>query len=44
VTREGCEILTLLATEEARARQLLSTGRVVADGDSHEVEGVRAHT
>jgi methionyl aminopeptidase len=44
VTREGCEILTLLATEEARARQLLSAGRVVSGGDSQEVEGVRAHT
>jgi methionyl aminopeptidase len=44
VTREGCEILTLLATEEARARQLLSSGRIVSSGGSHEVEGVRAHT
>ncbi len=43
VTREGREILTLLASEEARARQLLS-GRVVPGGDGHEVEGVRAHT
>jgi methionyl aminopeptidase len=43
VTREGCEILTLLASEEARARQLLS-GRVVPGGDTHEAEGVRAHT
>jgi methionyl aminopeptidase len=42
VTREGCEILTLLASEEARARQLLA-GRV-ASGDSPETEGVRAHT
>jgi methionyl aminopeptidase len=44
VTREGSEILTLLATEETRARQLLSGGRMVSGGDSHEVEGVRAHT
>ena len=44
VTREGREILTLLAVEEDRARQLLSTGRVVSDGDGHEAEGVRAHT
>jgi methionyl aminopeptidase len=44
VTREGCEILTLLATEEARARQLLSSARIVSSGGSHEVEGVRAHT
>jgi methionyl aminopeptidase len=44
VTREGCEILTLLATEEARARELLSTGRVPSSGDRHEAEGVRAHT
>jgi methionyl aminopeptidase len=43
VTREGCEILTLLATEEARARQLLS-GRPVVGGDHHEAEGVQAHT
>ena len=43
VTRDGREILTLLATEEARARQLLSAGRV-GSGDSHEAEGVRAHT
>jgi methionyl aminopeptidase len=43
VTRDGREILTLLATEEARARQLLSTGRV-GSGDNHEAEGVRAHT
>ena len=27
VTREGCEILTLLASEEARAKQLLAAGR-----------------
>ena len=44
VTREGCEILTLLAADEARARQLLSTGRIVSNGGSHEVEGARAHT
>jgi len=43
VTRDGREILTLLATEEVRARQLLSAGRV-GSGDSHEAEGVRAHT
>jgi methionyl aminopeptidase len=43
VTREGCEILTLLASEEARARQLLA-GRIVPGGDSPETEGVRAHT
>jgi methionyl aminopeptidase len=43
VTREACEILTLLASEEARARQLLA-GRVVPGGDSPETEGVRAHT
>jgi hypothetical protein len=52
VTREGCEILTLLAAEEARARQLL--GRPVVDGDradaarvstaSDEAEGVQAHS
>ena len=44
VTRDGREILTLLAVEEDRARQLLSTGRVVSGGDGHEAEGVRAHT
>jgi methionyl aminopeptidase len=43
VTREACEILTLLASEEARARQLLA-GRVAPGGDSPETEGVRAHT
>jgi methionyl aminopeptidase len=43
VTREGCEILTLLASEDARARQLLASGRIVS-GDSPESEGVRAHT
>jgi methionyl aminopeptidase len=43
VTRDGREILTLLATEEARARQLLSAGRD-GSGGSHEAEGVRAHT
>jgi methionyl aminopeptidase len=42
VTREGCEILTLLASEEARARQLLSEARI-ASGTGHEA-GVRAHT
>jgi methionyl aminopeptidase len=44
VTREGREILTLLATDEARARELLSAGRVVSNGGGHEAEGVRAHT
>ena len=43
VTREACEILTLLASEEARARQLLA-GRIAPGGDSPETEGVRAHT
>jgi methionyl aminopeptidase len=43
VTREGCEILTLLASEEARAKQLLA-GRIVPGSDSPETEGVRAHT
>ena len=43
VTRDRCEILTLLASDEARARQLLA-GRVVSGGDSPETEGVRAHT
>ena len=43
VTREGCEILTLLASEDARVRQLLVSGRMVS-GDSPETEGVRAHT
>jgi methionyl aminopeptidase len=42
VTREGREILTLLAAEEARVRQLLSAG--AAYGDRHDAEGVRAHT
>ena len=44
VTREGREILTLLATDEARARELLSAGRVVSNGSGREAEGVRAHT
>jgi methionyl aminopeptidase len=44
VTREGREILTLLATDEARARQLLSAARLESGGDSRETEGVRAHT
>jgi methionyl aminopeptidase len=44
VTREGREILTLLATDEARARELLSAGRVVSGSGGHEAEGVRAHT
>ena len=44
VTREGWEILTLLAVEEARARQLLAAGRVVPNGNAGETEGVRAHT
>ena len=43
VTRDRCEILTLLPSDEARARQLLA-GRVVSGGDSPETEGVRAHT
>ena len=43
VTREGCEILTLLASEDARAKQLLASGRI-ASGKSPETEGVRAHT
>ncbi len=43
VTREGCEILTLLASEEVRAKQLLA-GRIVPGSDSPETEGVRAHT
>jgi methionyl aminopeptidase len=43
VTRDGREILTLLAADEDRARQLLSFGRVVSDG-SPDAEGVRAHT
>ncbi|HEU4691667.1 MAG TPA: type I methionyl aminopeptidase [Vicinamibacterales bacterium] len=43
VTREGCEILTLLAAEEARAKQLLA-GRIVPGGDARESEGVRAHS
>jgi methionyl aminopeptidase len=42
VTREGREILTLLAAEEARARELLA-GRIVG-GTGHEAEGVRAHS
>ncbi len=42
VTRDGCEILTLLATDEARAKQLLSG--VAPGGDRPETEGVRAHT
>jgi methionyl aminopeptidase len=44
VTREGREILTLLATDEARARDLLSGGRVASGSGGHEAEGVRAHT
>ncbi len=44
VTREGREILTLLAAEEARAKQLLAAGRVVPGGDAPETEGVRAHS
>jgi len=43
VTREGCEILTLLASEDTRAKQLLASGRI-ASGKSPETEGVRAHT
>jgi methionyl aminopeptidase len=42
VTREGREILTLLAAEEARARELLA-GRFVG-GSGDEAEGVRAHS
>ena len=41
VTREGREILTLLAAEEARAKELLAGGRVTS---GHEAEGVRAHS
>jgi methionyl aminopeptidase len=41
VTRDGCEILTLLAVDETRARQLLA-GRVASGGS--ETAGVRAHT
>jgi methionyl aminopeptidase len=44
VTREGREILTLLAADEVRAKQLLAAGRVVPGGDTPETEGVRAHT
>jgi methionyl aminopeptidase len=44
VTREGREILTLLASDEARARELLAGGRVVSGSGGHEAEGVRAHT
>ncbi len=44
VTREGCEILTLLAVEEARAKQLLAAGRVVPNGNAGETEEVRAHS
>ena len=43
VTRDACEILTLLASEDARAKQLLASGRI-ASGKSPETEGVRAHT
>jgi len=43
VTREGCEILTLLASEEVRAKQLLA-GRIASGSGSPETEGVRAHT
>jgi methionyl aminopeptidase len=43
VTREGCEILTLLPVDAARARQLLS-GRVASSGDGRDAEDVRAHT
>jgi methionyl aminopeptidase len=44
VTREGCEILTLLAVEEARAKQLLAGGRIVPNGNASETEAVRAHS
>ena len=43
VTREGREILTLLAAEEDRARQLLG-GPGRSGGSGQEAEGVRAHT
>ncbi|HVQ16465.1 MAG TPA: type I methionyl aminopeptidase [Vicinamibacterales bacterium] len=43
VTREACEILTLLASEDARARQLLAAGRIVSS-DGPATEGVRAQT
>src|SRR5688572_3069470 len=36
VTREGREILTLLATDEVRARELLSGGRAVSGSGDHE--------
>ena len=36
-------LLTLLASEDARAKQLLASGRIAA-GNSPETEGVRAHT
>jgi methionyl aminopeptidase len=44
VTRDGCEILTLLASEEARAKQLLSGARIASGGNGHGAERVRAHT
>jgi methionyl aminopeptidase len=44
VTREGREILTLLAAEEVRAKQLLAGGRIVPGGDARETEEVRAHS
>jgi methionyl aminopeptidase len=44
VTREGCEILTLLAAEEARAKLLLAGGRVAPNGNAPETEAVRAHS
>jgi methionyl aminopeptidase len=44
VTREGREILTLLAADEARAKQLLAGGRIVPGGSARETEEVRAHS
>jgi methionyl aminopeptidase len=44
VTREGREILTLLAAEDARAKQLLAGGRIAPGGDARETEEVRAHS
>jgi methionyl aminopeptidase len=44
VTREGREILTLLAAEEVRAKQLLAGGRIVPGGDARVTEEVRAHS
>jgi methionyl aminopeptidase len=44
VTREGREILTLLAAEEVRAKQLLAGGRIVPGSSARETEEVRAHS